>query len=471
MDTIAPTLEPAGVSSSQGGSSEFMTRTMSPASRRGQLAGGATHLPRAELPLLGPPIRMGDEDAPRRRVQRPAESERDRGRRRLARPEQREPIQPLASDQLRGRGAVREGVAEIHPAGEGRHATVNDQKGQESPGAPGPAFVLLETATQPESRREEEPQVPLVTQNAGVFDVAEGENAGGAEAEGRQGHLPGPEQGDGQRQRQQSRQRLQTGPGVEQIGVPEMEIEPRQGHEGAPGHPQHLAGLCRIPTEAPPGREAGAGQRDELDEPRGGAGQRHGEAGRGFAPWQWRELSTVKPAIEQPSAADREGQDVAVDGGLAEQPERRPEGERRPAAERRGAGQPDEEGSGGIVAADHRVLVEREVAEREERALTAAERRPAGENEGRATGQDKVHELHRPRRRRHLPRQEAEQGEEVPLAAPGQRREQIVDGAALLDHQPEPGLVPPELVQKKARHGQEHEGRGNDPCEARTLGI
>src|SRR4051812_6062233 len=116
-------------------------------------------------------------------------------------------IQPFALDQLRGRSAVRKGVAQVHPTGESPRGTVKDQKDQQSPGAPG-AAILLQPAAQPESRYEEEPQMALVTQKAHELDIAEGEKADGTEAEGQKGHLPTPEESGGQHERQQSREAL-----------------------------------------------------------------------------------------------------------------------------------------------------------------------------------------------------------------------------------------------------------------------
>ncbi len=116
--------------------------------------------------------------------------------------EQGVPIEPCAADQLRGRGSIREGMAEVHPAREDRRATVEDEEDEQGPGAPVPA-VLLNAAGQPECRDEEEPQVALMTQLADQLDIAEGQNAHGTETEGRQGHLSTPQNGGGQRQRQQ----------------------------------------------------------------------------------------------------------------------------------------------------------------------------------------------------------------------------------------------------------------------------
>jgi hypothetical protein len=184
--------------------------------------------------------------------------------------------------------------------------------------------------------------------------------------------------------------RLQRGPGVEHIGVPEVELRQRQRRQAAPGHPQGPRGDVRIPAEPPPRREAGTGQRHELEEPGHCAGHGEREAGRGLGRPQRRHLGRAEAAVEEPAGGESGGQDPAVDVGLAEQREHRPEGERRPAAAGRGAGQPEQQDAEDVVAADDRVLVEREVAQREERALTAAERRPAREREGRGAGQDQV---------------------------------------------------------------------------------
>jgi hypothetical protein len=70
-----------------------------------------------------------------------------------------------------------------------------------------------------------------------------------------------------------------------------------------------------------------------------------------------------------------------------------------------------------MVTAEHRILVEWEVVQHEERAVSATERRPAHEHEDAGDGKSEVDAVHSQRRRRETSCGVAAQREQVALAA------------------------------------------------------